>query len=110
MHYKDTNLANLVYDITLKESFEEIQNYWVERIKESVYNFPNIILVIAANKSDLIGQEAFDEETARNFTQSLGAIFVISTAKKKEPITDLFIQIAKKYTGFIYIKYKDRKR
>ena len=33
--YKDAAIAILVYDITNEDSFEEIQNYWYEQIKES---------------------------------------------------------------------------
>ena len=32
--YKDVGVAILVYDITRKESFEEIQKYWYNQIKE----------------------------------------------------------------------------
>lgn len=33
--YKDASIAILVYDITNEESFDEIQNYWIEQIRES---------------------------------------------------------------------------
>ena len=105
MFYKDANAAVLVYDITRKDSFEEIQNYWSNQIKES--SPPGIILAVAANKSDLIDNEAVDEEQARNFANELGAIFVTTTATKIDPINDLFIQIAKKYTGSNEIKIKE---
>ena len=32
--YKETSIAILVYDITRKESFEEVINYWYQQIKE----------------------------------------------------------------------------
>ena len=32
--YKDAGVAILVYDITRKESFEEIKKYWYNKIKE----------------------------------------------------------------------------
>ena len=32
--YKDAGAAILVYDITRKESFEEIQKYWINQIKD----------------------------------------------------------------------------
>ena len=32
--YKDAGVAILVYDITRKESFDEIKNYWYNQIKE----------------------------------------------------------------------------
>ena len=105
MFYKDANAAVLVYDITRKDSFEEIQNYWSNQIKES--SPPGIILAVAANKSDLIDHEAVDEEQARKFAEELGAIFVSTTATQIDPVNDLFIQIAKKYTGSNEIKIKD---
>ena len=105
MFYKDANAAVLVYDITRKDSFEELQTYWTEQIKESSPS--NIILAIAANKSDLINKEAVDEDQARTFAQSLGAIFASTTATTVESINDLFIQIAKKYTGSNEIRIKE---
>ena len=104
MFYKDANAAVLVYDITRKDSFEELQNYWSQQIKES--SPPNIILTVAANKSDLINQEAVEEETARAFANELGAIFVSTTATTVESINELFIEIAKKYTNASEIKIK----
>ena len=35
MFYKDANAALLVYDITNKYSFEELQKYWIGQVKES---------------------------------------------------------------------------
>ena len=34
IHYKDAKVAILVYDITRKESFEELQKYWIEQIRQ----------------------------------------------------------------------------
>lgn len=33
--YQESAIAILVYDITNKKSFEEIQNYWVEEVKNN---------------------------------------------------------------------------
>ena len=32
--FKDANVILLIYDITVKESFDEIQNYWYSEIRE----------------------------------------------------------------------------
>lgn len=32
--YKDATVAILVYDITRKQSFEEIKKYWISQLKE----------------------------------------------------------------------------
>ena len=105
MFYKDANAAVMVYDVTRAESFEELKNYWAKQIKE---NSPEkIILVIAANKSDLIEQEQVDEGEARNFAKELNAIFISTSAKSSEGINSLFEEIAKKYTGSTDIKIKE---
>ena len=105
MFYKDANAAVMVYDVTRKDSFEELKNYWASQIKES--SPENIILAIAANKSDLIEQEVVDEENARNFAKEIGAIFVSTSAKNSEGINSLFEEIAKKYTGASKITIKE---
>jgi GTPase SAR1 family protein len=33
--YKDASVAILVYDITRKDSFEEIKKYWVSQLNEN---------------------------------------------------------------------------
>ena len=104
MFYKDANAAVLVFDITRKDSFEELQNYWAQQIKEC--SPPNIILAVAANKSDLINKEAVDEEQSRKFANDLGAIYVSTTATTVESINELFIEIAKKHTNATDIKIK----
>ena len=55
LFYKDSNAAILVYDITRQDSFDELKNYWAQQIQESTNS--NIILAIAANKSDIIEKE-----------------------------------------------------
>jgi len=105
MFYKDANAAILVYDITRKRSFEELQNYWFEQIKESAPQ--NIMLVVDANKCDLIQEEEVDEGVARDYSKGIGAIFCTTSAKSSVGINDLFIQIARKYTGFDDIQIKN---
>ena len=105
MFYKDANAAVMVYDITRKESFEELQNYWAVQIKE---NSPNeIILAVAANKSDLIEKETVDEGEARDFAKEYGAIFCSTTATNTAGVTNLFEEVAKKYSGANSITIKN---
>ena len=97
MFYKDANAAILVYDITNKFSFEELQNYWMEQVKES--SPKNIILAVVANKSDLIEYEQVDEEVARQFAKDNNAFFSVTSAKDTAQVDSLFLEIAKKYSG-----------
>ena len=95
--YRDSYVIILVYDITNKFSFEELQKYWIEQVKESSPR--NIILAIVANKSDLIEYEQVDEGTARQFAKDNDALFAVTSAKQISTVESLFLDIAKKYTG-----------
>ena len=97
LFYKDANAAILVYDITNKFSFEEIQNYWFGQVKDSAPE--NIIIAIVANKLDLYENEQVDETIARKYAQDNNALFACTSAKNTSGIEDLFIEIAKIYSG-----------
>lgn len=93
--YKDAAAAILVYDITRKESFEEIKNYWYGQIID--YAPKEIVIGIAANKSDLFDREQVTEEEAREYAKSIGAIFRLTSAMTAGGIEDLFDCVGKKY-------------
>ena len=95
--YKNALAAVLVYDITRKQSFEELKNYWIKQIKESAPE--NIILAIAANKSDLLDREQVNEDEARNFAKENNALFYETSAKNSIGVNELFIGIGKKFYG-----------
>ena len=75
------------------------------QIKE--FSPEGIILVIAANKSDLFEHESIDESIARELAKEIGAFYITISAKNSEGINSLFEEIAKKYTGSTNIKIKE---
>ena len=86
--YKDAGVAILVYDITRKESFDELKDYWYNQIKE--YAPKNIVIGIAANKCDLYDNEQVSEDEARNFANEIGAVFKLTSASTNQGIEELF--------------------
>lgn len=91
MFYKDASAAILVYDITRIESFEEVRNYWSIQLKENAPK--DLIIAVAANKSDLYEQEKVDEGAGRHFANSIQAIFKPTSAKNTKAIENLFYEI-----------------
>ena len=69
MFYKEASVAIMVYDITRKQTYEEIKNYWADEISNNAPE--NIIKVLCANKSDLIDDETVDETEAREYAKSI---------------------------------------
>ena len=90
-------MAILVYDITRKESFENLKTCWYHDIKE--HGDPDIILGIAGNKCDLYEYEDVSEKEARDFAKSIDAVFYLTSAQSNTGITELFEDLGKKYLG-----------
>ena len=93
--YKDAAIAVLVYDITRRDSFEEVKNYWYEQLKTC--GEKNIVIGLAGNKCDMFDKEAVTEEEARNFANEIGAQFQLTSAFKNMGIEDLFRMVGCKY-------------
>ena len=94
MFLKGSNIVILVYDITNQLSFDELRNYWVSLVKE---NTNNIILGVAANKSDLYEEEIVDEENWRKFAEENNAFFYSTSSKNLTLTQNLFIGLTTLY-------------
>ena len=93
--YKDAAVCILVYDVTLKESFDSLKNYWYNQIKE--FSEPDIVLGVAGNKYDLFEHEKVKEEEAREWAKEIGAVFELTSAQNNTGINDLFTKVGYKY-------------
>ena len=95
MFFKDASVALIVYDITSQKTFEEVENYWANAIKE---NGPkNIIIYLVGNKSDLFTHEEVKEQVARQYAKDQNILFWLTSAKDGPCIEKLFDDIGKRY-------------
>ena len=86
--YQSAAVAVLVYDVTLKKSFEQLKEYWVKEIKDNAPD--NIIIAIAANKSDDYLNQDVDTADGKELAKSLDALFICTSAKLGNGIEELF--------------------
>ena len=93
--YKDASIVVLVYDITRKDSFENLKEYWYTQLKENCDK--NIVLGMAGNKCDLFEKEEVQESDAREFAEKIGAMFELTSAQNNTGINDLFEKVGYKY-------------
>ena len=70
--FKDATAAILVYDITRKQSFDEIKNYWYKQLIECAPS--DIVVGLAGNKADLFDREQVNEDAAKAFAKEIKAI------------------------------------
>eukprot|EP01017_Pseudomicrothorax_dubius_P031985 TRINITY_DN4139_c0_g1_i4.p1 TRINITY_DN4139_c0_g1~~TRINITY_DN4139_c0_g1_i4.p1 ORF type:complete len:210 (+),score=13.41 TRINITY_DN4139_c0_g1_i4:118-747(+) len=94
MYYKEAHAALLVYDVTSKTSFEVLKE-WVKELRE--YGPPNLVIAIAGNKIDLIGQVEVDYMEASIYAKSLNALFALTSAREDKGISDLFTHIIEEF-------------
>jgi small GTP-binding protein len=95
MFYKDAAIIILVYDITRVNSFKELEDYWVNQIKEHAPK--KVVLAIAGNKFDLYENELIDENKVRKFADKLGAFFTYTSAKNRQGIEELFTEVGNRF-------------
>ena len=92
--YQDAIIAILVYDITRKESYEAIKNYWYIEVRD---NSPKEVLIaIVGNKSDKYEFEEVNEDEVKEFCNSINAIYKVTSAALGEGINELFDVIGNK--------------
>ena len=93
--YKDAKVAILVYDITQKESFTNMKQYWYEQLKE--FGSKDIIIGVAGNKCDMYEKEEVTENEGKEFAEQIGAFFEMTSAKNNTGINDLFMNAAQRF-------------
>ena len=92
--YQDSKVTLLVYDITRKDSFEAIKNYWYTEVRD---NSPqDVIIAIVGNKSDLYEYEEVTEDEAKEFAKSVNAIYQQTSACNGSGVKELFDMIGNK--------------
>jgi len=94
--YKDAKVICLCYDITSKESFQELKDYWYEKQTKLNANGDPIFAVVA-NKNDLYQSAQVQDDEGRAFAKSINGIFQSTSAKSDSGITSLFENIGKRY-------------
>ena len=80
LFYKDSAIIILVYDITNKNTFENIKNFWYNDIQTNFDSKP--MMVIVWNKTDLYEAEEVKEEEARDYAKSINSKFKLFSAKE----------------------------
>ncbi len=95
--YQDTLIVILIFDITRKDTFSSIKDYWYKEVKE---NSPDdVIIAIAANKSDLYEKEEVSQDEVEEFAESINAIYKQTSALNGSGIKEIFESIGEELTS-----------
>ena len=86
--YKQANCCLLVYDITNKESFNKIKNYYVNKIKENCKSIIKVVLL--GNKTDLNDKREVSDKDGHDLALQNEYIFMESSCKNNYNVSDAF--------------------
>ena len=75
--YRDAIIVILVYDITRRETFTELETYWIKQIKETCP--AETVICVVGNKADLFQKQEVTEDEGRNFAKKYDAIFAVTS-------------------------------
>lgn len=93
LYYRDASAAVVVYDITNQGSFYALQD-WIKEIKR--YGPGECVVAIAGNKCDLEDQREISTESAREYAESVEAIFAETSALSSRNVQELFLEISRR--------------
>merc|ERR1711871_705623 len=100
-YYRNSKVVIIVYDITDKESFYNL-NKWIEQCNQ--FNGEKVLKIIVGNKIDSENKREIDRELVNNFCKSNNLFHIETSAKNSEKIDELFEHIIEELTKNIETK------
>mmetsp|Transcript_52883 Transcript_52883/g.60753 ORF Transcript_52883/g.60753 Transcript_52883/m.60753 type:complete len:216 (+) Transcript_52883:35-682(+) len=91
-YYRGAIGALLVYDITRRDTFENIER-WLEETRQ--YANSNMIIFLIGNKCDLESERQVSTEEGETFAKAHNILFMETSAKTAKNVEEVFTQTAR---------------
>ena len=92
IYYRGCNGIMLVYDITNRQSFENLKEYWYKEVCQ--YSSMQTECILVGNKCDLESERAVDVSTGKEFADSLNIPFIETSVKENINVEKAFVLMA----------------
>ena len=91
-YYKGAHGILVVFDITDRESFNNVTN-WLNEIKKNAG--VNVVKILIGNKSDLESNRKVSIEEAKKMAESQGMVYLETSAKNRINVDESFMELTK---------------
>ena len=95
--YQNAAAVVLVYDITVRDTFEKLKEYWIEEIRNNAPS--DIIIALAGNKCDNYEFEVVSRKEGQDLAKQIDAIYKQTSAMLSNGIEELFKSIEIKFVN-----------
>ena len=107
-YFQSSNGFLLVFDITDKESFQKLNDFWMDQLNMHAPKKAKSVLV--GNKSDLAGQRQVSIEDAEEFAKDNNLKYYEVSAKEGTKVVELFFYLANEiYQSHTYEEINENK-
>jgi small GTP-binding protein len=113
LYYKNTDCCIIVYDVTCKQSFDDI-DYWIKSIKDNCID--NHVIIIIGNKIDMKTKRVISYDDACKYAKKHNIYYCEMSAKTCEGVKEfseslpkLLKTLNKIHTPPTYIDYTQKK-
>ena len=103
-YYKSSACALVVYDISNRESFNNVST-WIEECKGQ--SPKTIFMVLVGNKSDLADKRQVNTEEGQELAEKYGMLFYESSAKTGTNVEEIFLESTNKIAQRIEQNFYD---
>ena len=94
-YIKNAKAIVFVYDITKKDSFNNIKEYWLEKAKEKAHK--DAVYFLVGNKTDLQNERKVEKDKAQEFAKKNDMRFFEVSAKNGYNVNKLFEKIVNEF-------------
>lgn len=93
LYYRGAGAGVIVYDVTNRHSFENLQKHWLRELRENTSS--DLVVAIVGNKCDLESSRRVTTEEAAKFAQENNFLFLETSAKTGKNVDAVFVAIAR---------------
>jgi small GTP-binding protein len=91
IYYRGAKGALLVYDITVRQSFVNLEK-WLAQIRK--YSGPHVPIIIVGNKLDLAESRTVENDEVKVYSADRNALYFETSAKTDYAVTEVFRKLA----------------
>ena len=96
-YFRGSNGILLIYDITSRESFKNLESWLIEIEKNAS---ENVLKILIGNKNDLENERVISKEEGQDFANRYSMQFIETSAKMDTNVSEAFLTLAKLMNEF----------